>query len=354
MPLFALGGLLLVIAFMAGLFNERIEPGVEERETSTDAKTHTVQLTREAATETVPASVEALEHTLISSRLLARVQRVTVRSGDVVEAGDLLVALEDEDLAAQSRQALEAVNSAEARMVEAERQRERAVALHERNMISDAERDAAVTAARSLEADLARARRRVEETEVAMSYAQLRAPIGGRIVERLVEPGDTVSPGQPMISLYNPVSLRVEAWVRESLALTLSEGDILPVEVPALQRRLDGTVEEIVPAANPGARAFMIRVRLPSGGALLPGMYARLAVPAGSAEKILIPEEALRRIGQLALVWVQGEAGVERRFVRTGTRRQDGQVEITAGLAVNDQVLLSPPAPSRGHESQSA
>ncbi|MFN2286863.1 MAG: efflux RND transporter periplasmic adaptor subunit [Chromatocurvus sp.] len=343
LPLAALALLLLVIAWMAGMFNDRIVPGVEPAAARDADDALVVDYTMEPVTESVPASVQALEHTVVSSRLLARVSRLLVRSGDVVEAGALLVALEDDDLTARARQSQEAVNSAQARLDEASRNLQRTTSMHERGLLADADLDAAISAARSLEAELQRARRQVEESEAALSYAQVRAPIGGRVVERFVEPGDTVSPGQRMLSLYNPVSLRVEAWVRESLALILTEGDTLPVEVPALDRKLDGAIEEIVPAADPGARAFMIRVRLPPADSLLPGMYARLRIPAGRVEHLLVPLARVRSIGQLDVLWVQGDSGSERRFVRLGAPRDDGTVEVVAGLAAGERVL-NPPA----------
>ncbi|MEQ8515908.1 MAG: efflux RND transporter periplasmic adaptor subunit [Chromatocurvus sp.] len=344
LPLAALGLLLLVIAWMAGMFNDRIAPGVEPVTAVADEDVFVAAYTAESITEAVPASVQALEHTIVSSRLLARVSRLLVRSGDVVEAGALLVALEDDDLSARARQSREAVNSVQARLDEASRNLQRMTTMHERGLIADTDLDAAIAAARTLEAELQRARRRVEESEAALSYAQVRAPIGGRIVERFVEPGDTVSPGQAMVSLYNPVSLRVEAWVRESLALSLTEGETLAVEIPALDRQLDGPIEEIVPAADPGARAFMIRVRLPPADSLLPGMYARLRIPAGSAERLLVPAARVRSIGQLDVLWVQGASGSERRFVRLGTARDDDRVDVVAGLMPGDRVL---PVPGR-------
>ncbi|MFN2330059.1 MAG: efflux RND transporter periplasmic adaptor subunit [Chromatocurvus sp.] len=339
LPLAALGLLLLVIAWMAGLFNDRIAPGIESGAAQQANDALVAEYTVEPVTEAVPGSVQALERTVVSSRLLARVSRLLVRSGDVVEAGALLVALEDDDLTARMQQAREAVNSLQARLDEASRNLQRVTGMHERGLIADTDLDAAISAARTLEADLQRARRRVEESEAALSYAQVQAPIGGRVVERFVEPGDTVSPGQPMVSLYNPVSLRVEAWVRESLALSLAEGETLAVTIPALERQLEGTIEEIVPAADPGARAFMIRVHLPPADSLQPGMYARMQIPAGSAERLLIPQSRVRSIGQLDVLWVQGVSGPERRFVRLGPVRGDNRVEVVAGLSAGDRVL---------------
>jgi membrane fusion protein (multidrug efflux system) len=130
--------------------------------------------------------------------------------------------------------------------------------------------------------------------------------------------------------------------VRESLALTLEEGQSLAVEIPALGRRVEARIEEIVPAADPGSRAFRIKAILPGEPGLLPGMYARLQVPAGERDLLLIPEERVARVGQLNVVWVRGPAGPSRRFVRLGESVGDGQVVVSAGLTAGD-ALLPPP-----------
>jgi len=165
LPVAALCLLLLVIAWMAGLFNDRIAPGVESGDGQSVEDVLVVSSSMEPITEAVPASVQAVEHTVVSSRLLARVSRLLVRSGDTVEAGALLVALEDDDLTAQTRQARESVNSIQAQLDEASRNLQRATSMHERGLIADTDLDAAISSARTLEADLQRARRRVEESE---------------------------------------------------------------------------------------------------------------------------------------------------------------------------------------------
>ena len=204
LPLAALAMLLLVIAWMAGLFNDRIAPGIEPRAArdADDVVVATYEL--EAVTEAVPASVQALEHTIVSSRLLARVSRLLVRPGDVVDAGALLVALEDDDLKAQARQAREAVNSVQARLDEASRNLQRATSMHERGLIADTDLDAAIATARALEADLQRARRRVEESEAALSYAQVRAPIGGPCSRALCRAGGYRIPGSTYVIALQP------------------------------------------------------------------------------------------------------------------------------------------------------
>jgi membrane fusion protein (multidrug efflux system) len=330
------------IAFMAGVFNDRIEPGLAAVEVSPAENLYRLETQQIPIFESVPASVEARETTIVAARLLARIEGITVRAGDYVEAGQLLVQLERSDLEAREGQAQERIRSVQARVTEAQQTLQRARELRQRQLIAEADLDAAEANAVSLEAQLAAARQNLAEARAALDYADITSPIAGRIVDRFLEPGDTVSPGQKILSLYNPFSLRVEAWVRESLALALEEGQPLAVFVPSRNRRIEGRIEEIVPAADPGSRAFRIKVVLAGESGLLPGMYARLEVPAGEESRLLVPAARVARVGQLSVVWVQEDRGATRRFVRLGEPLQDGRVPVISGLAAGDRLLLPP------------
>ncbi|WP_439101642.1 efflux RND transporter periplasmic adaptor subunit [Congregibacter sp.] len=342
LSLVALGGLLLLIGVMAGIFRDRTEPGLLALSPADQGDSYTVALREVPAFESIAASVEARETTIIAARLLARVEQITVRAGDYAEAGQLLVNLENEDLEAQVGQTSEAMKSVQARLIEAQQSRDRAVELHERKLIADADLDAANANAAALEAELAAAKQSLEIARTSLSYAKIHSPIDGRVVDRFVEPGDTVSPGQDILSLYNPVSLRIEAWVRESLALTLTEGQEVTVEIPALDSRVAARIEELVPAADPGSRAFKIKAALPAAPGLLPGMYARMLVAGRSQQVVVAPLERIAEVGQLNIAWVNTEAGPARRFLRLGERVDDEHIIVTAGLSPGDELLMPP------------
>lgn len=339
LPLGAIIILLVMVAAMAGYFKEKIEPGVDELQVVNTSAAVPVRRDTGSFTEPVPASVEAKEATIISSRLLARITAIKVRSGDYVQEGQLLLELEKTDLQARARQASDHVRSVEARLTEAQQNQQRADELHQRGLIAVADRDAARANASALAADLSSARQGQEEAESALSFSEIRSPIAGRVVDRFAEPGDTAAPGAKLLSLYNPFSLRVEARVREQLALPLKPGQKLQVEVPSLEKTYEAKIEEIVPAADPGSRSFLVRVILSAEPSLLPGMYARLNVPAGERVRLLIPADRVGQVGQLDLVWVAAQGAILRRFVRLGRATADGQVEVTAGLTEGELVM---------------
>ena len=342
LPLLAIVALLLMIAWMAGIFVEKIPPGINTIELTNTGEPVAVKVADVMIIEKVPASVEATQATLISSRLMARIIAVKVRAGDSVSRGDLLLELENSDIKAQVQQAEAHIRASSARLKEAKQNLDRVQELQAGGVMSVSDLDKAQTNHETLLAEMAGAKQVLEEAKTALSYTQIVAPFDGRVVDRFSEPGDTAQPGTKLLALYNPLSLRVEAQVREHLALDLEVGQSLQVEIPSLEKIVDAVIEERVPAADPGSRSFLVKAGVAFDKNMLPGMYARLLVPAGTEKQLLIPADRVAHVGQLDLVWVFQDGQSYRRFVRIGPVVQDGQVEILSGLAEGDMVLPLP------------
>ena len=78
-------------------------------------------------------------------------------------------------------------------------------------------------------------------------------------------------------------------------------------------------------------------------GTLLPGMYARMLIPAGSEQLLLVPADRVVEYGQLEIVWVLSEGGfLDRRFVRTGGEVRPGMLSVLSGLEAGEQVVPPP------------
>ena len=342
LPITAIILLLVIIAWMAGAFRDKIEPGLGDAPKS--AVDRAVPVLREdlPVVESVPASIGAREATTISSRTLARITHITVRAGDAVEKDRLLIELERSDVESRLQQANEQVRAVTARLREAKQSLDRAEELYRQKLVAAAALDEARANHDALVAERATAEQAVMEARTALSYTRILSPIDGRVVERFAEPGDTASPGDKLLTLYNPLSMRIEAAVRERLALSLEIGQELQVEIPATGARITARIEELVPAADPGSRSFMVKAQIGDSGQLMPGMYARMMVPAGERSMLLVPADRILHYGQLDLVWVGDGEDVERRFVRSGREVRPGMVEVIAGLAEGEMVL--PPA----------
>ncbi len=339
-PISALIFLLLMVAWLAGTFNNKITPSFEQATPSLiKATTYTVKSSTEAIFEGVAASITAKQATIISSRLLARIDKINVRSGDVVKKGDVLIMLENNDLSSSAIEAGERVKALVARHTEAQQNFHRANELFKKKIASQFDLDKSKADYLSIKAELTAAKQNLAQAQTTLSYATLSAPIDGKVVDRFAEPGNTAQAGEKLLSLYNPLSLRVEAQVREQLALTLTQGQSITVDLPTVKQTLIGLVEEIVPAANTGSRSFLIKVSLPYKENLLPGMYARLLIPAGHTEKLYVPQSSISQIGQLDFAQVLIDGQNQRRFIRVGQINQQGFVSIISGLIEGDIVV---------------
>jgi membrane fusion protein (multidrug efflux system) len=270
---------------------------------------------------------------------MAQIERVNVRAGDMVTKGQVLIKLEDSDLTSRVSQAKANLQSVNTRLAEAKLSLSRATDMAAQKLIAKADFDRAQADYDTLLANSASANQSLREAESSLAFATITAPIDGRIVDRFAEPGDISSPGVQLLSLYNPVSLRVEANVREELAMKLVKGQPLEVEIPSLNKKLSSEVEELVPAGNVGSRSFLVKSRLGESAGLLPGMYARLLVPAGIVSTLSVPEQNIIKVGQLNMVWVSTPDGFERRYIRTGKSYDNGTVEVISGLQARDLIL---------------
>lgn len=343
-PSLALIILLLMVAWLAGFFNEQVAPAtlpIQAKSVIDKENILTVQSKVTQNIEGVAASLVAKQSTTISSRMLARVAKVYVRAGDEVKQGDILIELENSDLLAKVKEAEQQISSINARVEEAQANFNRAKELYNKKIASAFDLDKAKANFDSISAELTAAEQSKAQAETTLSYATIKSPISGKVVDRFTEPGNTAQPGTKLLTLYNPVSLRVEAQVREASALTLKPGQTINVELLSLMKVLQGKVEEIVPAANTGSRSFLVKVSIDYQQGLLPGMYARMLIPTDFSKKIIIPKASITRIGQLDFVWLLENGVKQKRFIRVGNQVSINQVNVISGLSDGDIILLN-------------
>lgn len=339
--LFITGG----IIWLSGGFGHRIastEVAPPSVTVPDDAKTAKVALVSEPAIEWSSGSLQSASRTAISARILARIEEVRVSAGDRVERGDVLVTLDSRDLVARTKQARDDLNAAKAKLELAKKEQDRAATLLERGVGTQQRYDNAVTGLRVASAELDGAVTGLEAAETALSHAVIKAPVGGRVIDRLADPGDTAEPGKPLLRVYDPAQLRVEAPVRETLAVRLKVGQNLSVRVAAVEKQFDGVIDEIVPFAETGARTLLVKVALEANQGLYAGLFARLAIPAGQLTRLYIPTSAVENIGQLSFVTVVDENNrASRRLITLGQSREDNRVEILSGVKEGEMVLIN-------------
>jgi RND family efflux transporter MFP subunit len=347
----ALAVLIGSVVWLSGSFEEKIAPATsasagQQRFTGDPNQIDRVHEVTKDYIEEAIGTLKAASRSIISAKVMATITAINVAAGDQVKEGEVLVQLDDQELAAQLRQAEHQLDAATATRLEAEQDFARAAQLVGSKVITQAEYDTAVRQVDVGKANASRAQQAVTVAQVLLSYTTIRAPKAGRIVDRLAEPGDTARPGEPLLVLYDAASLRLEAPVPEQLAVTLKVGQKLNVHVDALNRDIEATIDEIVPQADAPSRSLLVKASLPRTDGLYEGMFGRLAIPAGSRRHLCLAESAIERVGQLEFVdVVRSDGTLERRYIKTGQLGMPGRIEVLSGLAMGEEVVLHGPAP---------
>lgn len=339
-------GVVGLLLWLAGAFSPKT-PAVEpEMPAGVPSGTSLVpvRLVRLPATESAVGTIHAVHETTIGSRLLARVVEVHLKAGQKVQSGDVLVRLDDTDLRAKLQQAKASVGSAEAVQTQASADENRYAQLVKSRAVSQQQYDNAVATLRTAEANLLHAKEAVNETQAALDWATIRSPIDGTVIDKKVDVGDMVTPGQMLVTLFDPKRMQLVATVRESLARRLQLGQSIGVQIEGLDKQCSGSISEIVPEAQAASRAFQVKVTGPCPSGIYTGMFGRILIPLQEEKVLVIPRGAVRNVGQLELVEASEGGRLTRRAIRTG-RLLGEDVEVLSGLREGEQIVL--PATSR-------
>jgi HlyD family secretion protein len=362
-----LGGALAVVVWLTAAVKP-IQPG---RVTATVAEVPAPAVQATAEVEQLTQWYEAVgtlrprTESTISAQVTAQVVSVEVNSGDRVQAGDLLVKLDDRQFASRldqarrgldsavagRQQAAQAVEGAKAAFARASSEYNRVQGYYEKEAATLQQLEQAESAYRQAEAELQRVRDALEgaragvqraeevvrEATIALGYSRIVAPSAGEVIRRSSDPGDMAMPGKPLVVLRTSGKLRIEAFVREGLIGSVQLGAVLPVTFGTREERLEAVVEEIVPYADPRTRTFLVKATVPAVEGLYPGMYGKLLIPVAERPAVVIPAAAVRRVGQLETVRVREDSGWRILYVKTG-RRMGDLVEVLAGLSGNETV----------------
>ena len=320
-------------------------------------------------------TVRARRIAVLSSRIVAPVLETRVSAGDRVRAGQTLIVLDSRDLAASragaeagiavARQAAAAAEAdetaARAALVLATASHGRVETLRARNSATPGELDEAVAALRAAEARAHGAAARREEAAravdaaqaavtsaaVGQSFAAIAAPFDGVVTSRPADPGALAAPGTPLVTVEDTARFRLEVGVDASRIAALEPGTHVRLFIDALGGAdVDAVVGEVARAVDPVAHTAIVKIDVPPIDGLRTGMYGRARIPAGTSKAITVPETAVRKRGQLSVVFV-AESGVARmRLVHVGPV-VGGRTVILAGVQPGESVLVDP-APSIG------
>jgi RND family efflux transporter MFP subunit len=285
-------------------------------------------------------TVEAVHQATVSAQTGGRIAELNYDVDDYVEQGSVLVRFTDEEQQAAVRQAEAQLAEARARSTEAEEEYRRAQNLQARGLGSQRDLDRALAAR-----DTANARVTASESAVAtarqrLDYTTVKAPYAGIVTQRHVELGETVSPGQPLMSGLSLERLRIAVDLPQAVAIEVRKDPAAAVMTPG--GRVESGKITLFPVADPVTNTFRVRLDLPDGQyGLYPGMFVKVVFAIGEAERLLIPVQAVLHRSEVTAVYVVSDEGVRLRQIRTG-QHFDDRIEILSGLSAGERVATDP------------
>lgn len=325
----------------------------------------------------ISGTVTPYKEVTLTAQLPGRVKVIAGEAGDRFKQGEKLVALEIENLEAKRK-------AAEAQLVNAQSVLQNAQVQYSRelfspqsesiasvpgmgmpklfdNMFTSKFGDMAGYGNPALErhADLysrmsginqAKAAALTTEAQIKELDAKIRdsvsiAPFDGVVLRKMVEAGDTVQPGMPLVRFGHLKYMRVRSEVPARLASMIYPGLILKVRLDN-DIMTQARVAQVYPMADASSHTVTVKFDLPEGVNASPGMYTELVIPDarnGNAQ-IVIPKTALIRGRSLpAVLVVDGERSLLR-LVRLGQETGDNKIIVLSGLVSGQQLIDSPPS----------
>lgn len=263
---------------------------------------------------------------------------VNAEEGQTVQAGQVLVKLNDTLLSAQLRQQEAGVASARATLAEAEAALGRSRELQSKGYLSQASLDTSLTRQQTATAQLASAQAARGETAARLAQTAIRAPVSGLISRRNVTKGQIVSTGAEVFRIVRDSRLELDAEIPETDLMLVKAG--MPARIVSEQvGEVSGRVRIVTSEVNPSTRLGVARVALSAMGDFRPGMFARATIQAGDQASLTVPSAAvLYRENRPGVFVVDAQNHVH--FRRIAILATTAKSIAASGLSVGERVVV--------------
>jgi RND family efflux transporter MFP subunit len=212
----------------------------------------------------------------LAAKIMGRIVAVTVEEGDAVEAGDLLVDIDDAQYRADISSAEALLLQEQVRLEHMKRLDERFSTLFEQKSVSQDKADEARFNFEVAQAAVRRAEAELEKISVLLAETKIRSPFSGVVINKTSEIGKVTAPGEPLLTIEDQGKLKFRTNVSEQDISAIEMGQELTVIIDALNDlKLTGTVSKIIPSGELSTHEFTIEATLPAQEKLYPGMFGR-------------------------------------------------------------------------------
>ena len=316
-----------------------------------------------------------------SAQIPGRIKSIAGEEGDHFKSGAELIAINIDDLQAQRRSAWANLANAEAALRNAGVQYNREIISPYGGEANDsmgglgsmmkqftnpmqswtgsgsspgydryAQRYRSGTQLEQARSQIVSARSAIDTIDTKIRDAKSVAPFDGVITKKLVEVGDPVQPGQPMLKFADVSRLQIKLEVPARLMPGVKKGMVFPARLDVGDVDIQAKVVQIYPIADPDRHTVTVKLDLPQGVPGGAGMYAEVMINDVNArvrELPVVPKTALVWRGSLPGVYVMNDNQQrELRLVRTGDDVGADGVAILSGLRAGERIIVKGSTPN--------
>jgi len=303
-----------------------------------------VQYREVAQSYSADGVVEAARQSTVSAQIAGRVKEILFDVGDTVKKGQVILRIDEREAAQAVAGSQAQVMQAQAAMQKAKSDYERSRQLYAQKFISQAALDKAQADYKMALAQAAATEAGAAQSVLTHGYTSVVAPYSGVVGARLVELGEMVTVGKPLMSGFDPAQMRVIVDMPQYKLADIGLHPQAMIELPSLNHQVQAVSVTVLPTADARTHSSQVRVYLPANEVgVYPGMFVRVHFVVGKAKKLLIPASAVVHRSEMVGVYVVDEKGMAQlRQVRLGEAAGQDEIEVLAGLNPGEKVALEP------------
>ena len=291
-------------------------------------------------TEQSVGSLEGLTNPTVSSEVAAKVIRIHVNTGQAVKQGQLIATLDATDLSLQALEAQAEVARIEALLANQNKIVERNQVLVSKKFISQNALDNDSSQQAALKEQWAGAKARLDSVKHNSSKTKVYAPAAGKIEKKLIDDGEFLRVGDPIVLIVSSQLLRAHLPFPEQIGAKLKPGLKVRLSTPTSSQSVDAVIHELKPMITEVSRSVDVIADVTNAPGWQAGASVDGTVVLGTqADSLMVPEQSvvLRPAGEVVYL-ARGNKAYQA-IVKTGVR-QNGLVEILQGLNENDAVVV--------------
>lgn len=291
-------------------------------------------------TEQSVGSLEGLTNPTVSSEVAAKVIRIHVNTGQAIKQGQLIATLDATDLSLQAQEAQAEVARIAALLANQNKIVERNQVLVSKKFISQNALDNDSSQQAALKEQWAGAKARLDSVKHNSSKTKVYAPAAGKIEKKLIDDGEFLRVGDPIVMIVSSQLLRAHLPFPEQIGAKLKPGLKVRLSTPTSEQTVDAVIHELKPMITEGSRSVDVIADVTNAPGWQAGASVDGTVVLGTqADSLMVPEQSvvLRPAGEVVYL-ARGDKAYQV-IVKTGVR-QNGLVEILQGLNENDAVVV--------------